>query len=982
MTAVNLVALPRVVPTHGRIHIAVAPGTTVAAMVAMAMPEFLGRREKLRVTIGDHVVAGDLWDKVRPLPGVTVIMRPILEGATLRTVLQVVVAVAAIAAGQYYAAAGLPLLFGSTAITSAVVTTAVLVAGSLLVNALIPVRQSSDEAKQSPTIQGFRNALNPNGVIPEVLGTHRFAPPYAATPYTEIVGDDQYVVAAFLFGFGKKEISNLRLGDTPIAEFEDVVYEVREGEPDDGPLLIYPQQVLEEQLNARLNGGTGGTVLPGSQPGEVDPTPVVRVCALDASEVSVDLAFPQGLVEYSGAGDRKNLSVDIRIRQRVLGSSTWETVTTLTITSNQQKLLRRTYRWELPVRGPRYEIEVTRMTSDRDDPKKGQQDKCDWTVLRSFRPEYPINYGVPLALASVRIKATEQLNGIVDNFNADVSVVCKDWDANTSTWIERATSNPASLLRYAWQGPSNAYPKTDDELDLVALADWHEFCDDKGLTYNRVHDFDAKLEDVLADIAAAGRATPHDTGDKWSVVVDRVSETVVGHISPRNSWGFEGETVYATFPDAFRVQFFDENNGYAQAERVVPWPGFVGTPEITEEISLPGITDPDLIWKEARRRQYELIYRPHTYTVQQDVEQLVLQRGDLAMLSHDVLDRTQKSARVKAVSGLVVTLDETVTMEFGLTYAARFRRADGTTLRLGVTEFVGDTNTIRVLSTPTSVAAGDLVLFGESVRGEAFPVIVKGIESGENLTARLTLVDQASNIEDLVDAETPGTWNGRIGAALAPEETTPPAPVIYAIISGDLAIPNNPDDDGYSAVILVRPGSGAVLPRSYEIEYRRPFVTSTWTVATVSAAEAAARIAEGVYSLGDVIDVRARAISIGGVASAYTSTIEHTIGEDNLSTPAIDSFTPTRLDEGSWQYAWVVESGEGIAAAAGVLIRYGAGELSDWDDLDPMNSGSLLTLSPWLVGVPATDGEWTFGIRAVTDDGTEGAVTFVTVNLP
>jgi hypothetical protein len=32
-------------------------------------------------------------------------------------------------------------------------------------------------------------------------------------------------------------------------------------------------------------------------------------------------------------------------------------------------------------------------------------------VLRSFRPEYPIDFPQPLALAACRIRATGQLNG-------------------------------------------------------------------------------------------------------------------------------------------------------------------------------------------------------------------------------------------------------------------------------------------------------------------------------------------------------------------------------------------------------------------------------------------------------------------------------------------------------------------------------------------------------------------------------------------
>src|SRR5690606_18913799 len=118
----------------------------------------------------------------------------------------------------------------------------------------------------------------------------------------------------------------------------------------------------------------------------------------------------------------------------------------------------------------------------------------------------------------------------------------------TQTWINRVTSNPASLFRWVLQGPANAYPKTDDEIDLLTLQKWHEFCDVKGLTYNRVHDYDATRLDVLGDIAAAGRATPHDDGERWGVTIDTAGAAHISAIAPRNSWDFQGSTPQVKFP--------------------------------------------------------------------------------------------------------------------------------------------------------------------------------------------------------------------------------------------------------------------------------------------------------------------------------------------------------------------------------------------------------------------------------------------------
>lgn len=395
---------------------------------------------------------------------------------------------------------------------------------------------------------------------------------------------------------------------------------------------------------------------------------MTRLTARDATEASIDITFVQGLIYYDKNGNPKYNSVEFLISQRKVGDADFSTVASIRFTESQQNIVRRNYRWSLPERG-QYEIKVERRSPSSD---VGDQafDRSDWSAIRSFRPESPFNYDKPVAMVALRIRASNQLNGTVNNYNADCSLLCKDWDADTQTWVVRETSNPASLFRHVLQGPANAYPKTDDQIDLAKLQEWHEFCDDKGLTYNRVHDYDATRLDVLADIAAAGRATPHDDGVKWGVTIDRPQETYVSAISPRNSWDFQGSTPQVIFSDGYRCPFIDGTNGYNQAERIVPFPGISADEvQVTEDLPMPGVTDPDQIWKAARRRQYELIHRPHTYSVSQDIESLVLARGDLVPLNHDVLDRDHVAARVRAVSDQIVSLDTPVTMETGRSYA-------------------------------------------------------------------------------------------------------------------------------------------------------------------------------------------------------------------------------------------------------------------------------------------------------------------------
>lgn len=786
----RIIAVPSL-DTKQRLDAVAPAGSNIREIVGFALPGATPDvLDFVRVSIGEDIVPRELWATVRPKPSTVVVVRVVPgNSGVLRATLSIAVAVAAIALGQYY---GAPLAlaagFSEAAAAGwagsaigAAITTTTLVAGTFLINSLIPIRQDRSGGSglaTSPTysVQGLRNVANPDGVVPCVMGKVRFAPPYAALPYTEVIAGEVYLRALFLVGYGPVKIRNLRLGDTPIERFKEISYEIREGYPTDTPITLYPKQVLEERLSIDLNVNYATVFGTHS-----------RFTASDADEVQIDVTFPNGLFWMRTVQNNNTsttfpipMTVQFYVSYRLDGVGAW-TSYLWPVSAFTQKPAAYTLRWKLPSRG-RYEIQVIRITPDYDDLNGFDQNNqivsvSMWTALRSFRPEYPLNFTKPLALVSVLVRSSKQLNGLLDNLSVEATRVCKDWDAPTQTWIERETQNPASLYRYALQGAPNAYPVTDAEIDLPQLQDWHTFCANENLTYNRVQDYEASRYDVMGDVCAAGRAAPRDDGEKWGVIIDRKQTVTVAHMTPRNAWNFTGERPYVIFPHAFRVKFMDETNFYKQAERVVPWPGFVGTPSIVESIEFPGVTNPDQIWLEARKRQYELIYRRDVFHVMQDFEGSIARRGDLIRLSYDMLNSTQRAARVKAVSGDTAILDEWVTMEAGKTYALRIRKIattqngnDESILRT-VKTVVGETNALTLTGAGVAPEPGDLVMFGESSQ-ESEECIVREVEGAEDFARHFTLIPHAPQIFDLLAAEVPPAWNGRVGEAIP---TTPPA---------------------------------------------------------------------------------------------------------------------------------------------------------------------------------------------------------------
>lgn len=891
LTLTPVLAMPHFDPGD-RVEMTVPTGRTIAEIARLALPD-LAPHDLLRCRVvlvtpaGAEAIEPKFWGCVRPRPGVRVVIRVIPGKSALRSVLAIVVSIAAVALGAMYGL-GLGTALGFTGTTAQMIGAgligmAVTAIGTLAINALIPVDDL--EAENRYSISGWRNTSRPDGVVPVVMGRLRWAPPFAALSYTEIVGDFMYVRAVFCLGYGELEISDLWIGETPIEEYDEVTTEIRTGAAGDDPISLYPQQIVEQSVGVEiqrpLNRDDLGEVTSGST-----LKPVVRTTGDDAAGASCIFCWTGGLVKISDGGDKKSQTVEIKIEYRLDdGVSDWVEETTLKVTARKLEMFWRQYTWQFPARG-RYDVRVTMLTEEST--KTSVQRDTTWAALQTLRPEYPIAMD-GLALIGVRIKATYQLQGTLDTVTAMVSRVCLDWDAATQSWIKRATRRPASLARYILQAAGNAKSCSDARIDLEAFADWHDFCVLHGLEFNEVfEDSSLTVGAALQRVAAAGRASIRWTGTKYTVIIDRPRDLIVDHIGPRNSRAFKVSRKYFKAPDGQRVRFLDETNDYKPAERFIPWPGNdMGARDTVEEVSRPGKTSPVEIWRETRRRMYETKLRPDIYQVTQDGAARVATRGDLVALSHYVLDGRSTVARVRAVTGSMIQIDEALTIEDGVNYGIRFRFFDAADT-IGTSEHravevvqAARPALLRLTGSGPVPGTGDLVHFG--VLGEeTVAAIVTGIEPGQDMSVILTFADAAPQIDEIIDAEVVPEWSGRVGAVIDMGSTVPAIPVIASITSewdevlGGILV-------NYRVIVALTPGHGSAVPIArYEVDWRLSGASS-WTTISVAVTNGAVKI-DG--HRGDAIEVRARALTATAVASSYTNIVALTIGASDPDLPA------------------------------------------------------------------------------------------------
>jgi hypothetical protein len=716
----------------GSTTVPVAEGMTIAEMLAFAQPDPVLAAHAVAFIDG-HMIEREYWHCVRPKAGKTVEIRVLPMGGgggggkdTLRTVLSLAVLVTA------SVVPGLQIFAGLSPFQQGLLQAGIAVVGNLAINALVPIKEPGRPPAEDEifSIEGFQNRARPFESVPQILGRRRVAPDYGARTVTEIVGQDQYLRALFVWGIGPLHIDedSLKIGETPLSDFEDVEIENRAGLPGDAPRTLYSDTVIEDNVQVLL----GEVVEQVDEPAG----PQVRTAPAISDELSIDITFPGGLIIIGRkSGDRIPRSVDVRIQYRKVGDSTWLTPNftsktfpdswisgnVVTFTGKRQSTVRHGMRWSVPEKG-QYEVRVERLPAVVGEGRV--TDATYWTALRAIEDRDPIREGVQVATTTVRIRATNQLNGTLDEFNGVVTTIGKDWTG--TAWVDgQQITNPASLVRHALQGRANAVPLADNSLDLPSLEDFHEFCVEKGFECNLLIRNGRSVWEVMAEAAACGRAAPAYVNDGWGVVIDRPRPFPVSHITPRNSAQFEAEKGFSELPHAFRIPFINELEGWRQDEFRVYQPGFdISNATRFEELRLPGVTHPDQIAKLGRYRMAQAIHQPERWIFKQDMEFLTYQRGDRVKITHDVLLVGLHSGRVKSVTVdgannvTALVLDEQVEMEAGNEYGISIRTPDDAAITRRVVTAPGLTNEVTLstsippLGGSPAVARGDLFGFG------------------------------------------------------------------------------------------------------------------------------------------------------------------------------------------------------------------------------------------------------------------------------
>lgn len=884
----------------------------------------------------------------------------------VKAVLTVAVAVVApVAAGAIGTSFGL----GATATLA--VGAGIAAAGNLAINALIPPQRP--EAPSTPesfnrlnALTGTSNRIASFQPIPRLYGRFRLFPPIPMTarPFTEIEGDKQYFRMMLCLGYGPLEIGGkkvgkghdkitqddaltgdpIRIGETDISLFEDVEFEI--GRPDQ--MTLYSDQVIEVQpafttRNITFNDGGTGT--------RNDGQFAIRTTEPDTDEISIDISG--SLFSTNDKAKTRNARVRFRIEFREVGESNFQVADdNFVISSSKKETIREGFRFKV-ARG-QYEVKLTRVSTTHT-VSTGFSNELTWSALRSIRTRKPFLVEDTVVM-SLRIKATDQLSGRIEDLSVLCTSVLPVYDG--TNWNLEAANNPAWAFADLWTGPANRRPLNLSDLDQDDLKEWADFCDSESLEFNHVYDSSGTTLERAGEIAGAGFATwqfkPNGT---ISVVRDIVQSIPKMIISPRNSFSFNFEIAAVDVPECLRVQFVDDRT-FENTERLVFDDGFDESNTTKfETLQAKGVTNPEQAHKYGRFHLAQHRLRPERYNFSQDVQHLRYQRGDMLTLQHDVISVGIGAGRIKdVISDTEIEIDE-VFVDEGKNYSVKIQHQDGSITVVGATPGAGATNTFVTLDSAVSkIEKDDLVIFGEAGK-ESIDVKVNQIEPSGDLTARISCVPAAPDIDQSFRGDIPA-FDPVFTERISPNLTSPRQPGIERIRSDEDVLYT--DSDGSLRVRMVVDtvlGSFPGWNQKTQLRFRAVGDNSFETL------DPSSLNSQSIFNVNEGVEyeVQARGVK-DDLFSPFTASTTHTVVGKSTPPPDVKILNAVQNDE-NVVFRWSKVETPDIA---GYEIRYGPRQTATFESSIKIAEATKSTISTE-ADIPV--GDFRFFIKAVDTSG-------------
>lgn len=653
----SLVVLPHPLTLEGRSMTQGAelrPGDTLVEFLSRAGVDTA--RGDWTVTIGGAAVPAMMWGRTRPRHGQVIEVRRRAQKNALRLVAMIALAYVTFGASTTI---GVAMGFEAGGFAAFAINSAVYIAGTVLINKLLPPTRAhfgayDNATGQTYSLAGGRNRMRPYEPLGLLFGTTKVVPDFAAQPYTWFESEDQFQYVRLHAGINAGSVASLKIGTTDIASFTDVVVK-QSG---------FPGTTTKLEDWANVDTIAGGTLDAPTAPGAY----VTRTSSANSVRLAIDIGAQ--LYDMADDGGFNTATVNVEAELRLLPGGAWTPfgifgTAGFDITSKSAKPVRMTL-VTAPLAVGQYEVRMRKMTANVSTSRAANV--VEWGSLKSYQEDNTDYSSHPQV--GIRIKATGQINGVLDEVSwvgtsADVPV----W--NGSAWVTAPTRNPgAHILRFArgiYDGAGRLMAGLglpDDQIDIETLKTFMVHCTTKGYVFDHFFDGPVSCLDLMEAMANSALGSISYHPGTLSVVWADEGQPIEAVVAMGNIRQGTFRVDYATRSSAEEVEvtYFDRDNGYLPASVRVLAPG-VTVPRDTARLAPVGTTTQAGALRNGRFAMAQNVYQRKTVAWDMDLEHMTFRRYSIVALSHD-LTQWGYGGRLKAavdVAGTVtITLDDEV----------------------------------------------------------------------------------------------------------------------------------------------------------------------------------------------------------------------------------------------------------------------------------------------------------------------------------
>lgn len=807
----------------------------------------------------------------------------------LRTVAMIALAVAA-----PYAAAGiLGATVATMGITGSLLAAGLIIAGSYVINALLPPQltdTSSDFSNNSQTYSwGIdSNLIQQGSALPKLFGTHRVTPP-CISKYIETIDNKQYLNALFALNDGELTyIGDIKINDNPIGNYDGVTYDIRYGTNNQSLIGSFDNTRYLQSFSNKLESGADWDYFTTQGDSVIG--------------ITVGLNFPKGLYKVIKTGKHAGDIVweAMYVYCQYYNGSTWINVgnpfTYSYIEGDNgvpewcKSAFTKTF--TIPnLSSGTYQIRLRAVRQVRTDHEYVETAEV-W--VEYMTEEIGDDFIYPnTALLAVRALATDQLSGSFPNFKVLIS---------------NGINNPADVALSIL----NEVGIDNSLIDTVRFGEWRTFCENNGYTCNLYLDTTTNVRKALDFVATCGRARIEQFGSHFSVIADMPNAIPVqgfmfgmGNILEDS---FKEEFLpIADRANVIEVTYNDEDNDYEKT--VVEVSNDTYDNELEENrisLNFVGCTNRAMGIKHAKYLLNCNRYLTNTASWESDVDALVCRFGDIVQVSHDV-PQWGYSGRVVSANSTSVILDRDVDMDSGKTYYLKIKHNSDNSIEERQVVYSSESTEVLTLTSPFTVTPSqyDLYSFGEIGKVTKLMRIIRIGTSGNELRRTITAIEYND-----------GVYND--------------SGTITPVLISDFGVTNlkcydyitYASDKTIKTVLHINWNGNAI---SYNVKYRKTD-GSEWTSVKVNDCFYAVEVSEGTY---DVV------VTDGFGQSQSTQYV--VLGKNALPSPV--PWVTVESNKISWGASPDID-------IAGYEVRFHVGSNTDWGTAQSVNTAGLFTSSP------------------------------------